>query len=376
MLGALITAGQHSRDLLSGLDFVVVPLALLPAVQDTQLPVVILVTSAEEVPAARAAGADAVIADTESALASVDGVDAVLSDSGPARKVASPEAARMAFASGADLVLYDLPTMVGRVIATLAAGRRADRSPTDREPFVLLSGMLGDASLWDGVARRLADVVLPWPARIDLDDSVSEMAASVLAEAPSRFALGGHSLGAIVALQIMRQAPERVSRLALFNASARGPVQAQQDAWARWRRRTAHGEFDQVGAELALATLAASRRNDMALVEASIRMARAVGADGFLRQLSAQSTRPDSRDNIAAITVPVLVVAGELDEICPPALQREVVERCPHAELISIDGAGHMLPLESPDLLAEHLRAWFARSAGVEPPVWTVSLDQ
>ncbi len=362
LLGALTTADHVPSEVLRGLDFVAVdgagPFGPVSRGWPAGLPVVVLVTAADQVALARAAGADAVIAEAESALTSLDGVDAVLSDRGPARRVTSPQAARTAFASGADLVLYDLPAMLGRVLASLEEGRRPR---TGREPLVLLSGMLGDASLWDGVAAQLGDLVLPCPARTDLDDSVVEMASSVLAEAPSRFALAGHSLGAIVALEIMRQAPERVSRLILVSASARAPVEAQQRAWARWRQRALDGEFDQVAAELALATLGPSGRDRPAVVDANLRMAHTVGVAGFLRQLSAQSTRPDRRADLAAITVPVLVVSGELDEICPPARQRELLEYCPGAELFSIEGGGHMLPLDSAHALAEHLRRWLGR---------------
>jgi pimeloyl-ACP methyl ester carboxylesterase len=164
----------------------------------------------------------------------------------------------------------------------------------------------------------------------------------------------------VVALEIVRQAPERVTRLVLFNASGRGPSEAQQDAWAAWRRRTEDGEFEQVAAELASATLPPSRRGDTALVETNGRMAHTVGPDGFIRQLSAQATRPDSLASVGAITVPVLVVSGELDEICPPALQEELVAHCPGARLVSVAGAGHMAPLEAPDELADELRRWFA----------------
>lgn len=363
LLGALITADLACSDVLSGLDFAAVNGAVAYELVSprAQLPVLVLVTAADQVAPARAAGADAVIAEAESALTPLDGVDAVLSDRGRARRVTSPEAARTAFASGADLVLYDLPAMFGRVLTSLGEGRPTHRPPTGREPLVLLSGMLGDASLWDGVAAQLGDLVLPCPARIDLDDSVIEMASSVLAEAPSRFALAGHSLGAIVALEIMRQAPERVSRLILVNASARAPVEAQRRAWARWRQRALDGEFEEVAAELALATLGPSGRARPAVVDANLRMAHTVGVDGFLRQLSAQSTRPDSRADLAAIRVPVLVVSGERDEICPPARQRELLEYCPGAELVSIEGGGHMLPLDSAHALAEHLRRWLGR---------------
>ena len=102
--------------------------------------------------------------------------------------------------------------------------------------------MLGDASLWDEVAPSLSEIAQVRMARIDFDDSIAGMAATVLASAPERFALAGHSLGAIVALEIMRQAPRRVTRLALLNASARPADEAQLEAWARMR----DGEFGTV----------------------------------------------------------------------------------------------------------------------------------
>lgn len=370
-LGVLGTAeqltllGQISPQLVDGLDVVAlsgpVGTGLVRWLQARTCTVLILVTSVEQLSPALASAADGVITTAEAAMPSSASVDAVLSDTGPQRRVTSVAAARRAFAAGADLVLYDLGAMLADLVDTLPHGRVPTHAALEREPLVLLSGMLGDATLWDPVAGLVADLVAPWPGRIDLDDSVPEMAASVLAEAPPRFALAGHSLGAIVALEIVREAPDRVTRLVLLNASARGPVEAQVEAWSRWRQRTVDGEFDQVVAELAVTTLGQARRSDTALVRANARMARSIGAEGFVRQLSAQATRPDSRDSLGSIRVPVLVMSGELDEVCPPARQHELVDACPAAELVSIPGGGHMLPLDSPDAVAGHLRAWLTR---------------
>jgi 4-hydroxy-2-oxoheptanedioate aldolase len=217
-----------------------------------------------------------------------------------------------------------------------------------REPLVLLPGMLGDASLWDDVAPALADVAMVRFGRIDFDDTIAGMAATVLASAPDRFALAGHSLGGIVALEIVRQAPGRVSRLALLNTSARPASDAQLSAWEAMRA----GAFDHVAREFAQAN---GRDGTVERVEA---MARAVGSRVLDRQLRAQATRPDSRPSLARIAVPTLVVTGAEDQICPRPLQEELAATLPRPEYVVIEGAGHMTPLEQGATVAAHLRTW------------------
>ena len=285
--------------------------------------------------------------------------------------VGSIQVAARAFAAGDTAVMYNVQLLLGQLFTGLVAARPAvgalpsTSGATDqvgtratREKLVLVPGMLGDATVWDGVAAELLDVAAPQFARIDLDDSITEMAASVLATAPDRFALAGHSLGAIVALEIMRQAPERVTRLALINASGRGPSAEQQAAWAASITALETGHFTEIAAALARSTLAPHRRDDSGLVETNQRMAFAVAADGMRRQLRAQQARTSYLDDLARFAVPVLIVSGGLDEVCPPERQAELLAHCPRARLVTMADAGHMTPLEQPAALAAHLRTW------------------
>jgi pimeloyl-ACP methyl ester carboxylesterase len=174
------------------------------------------------------------------------------------------------------------------------------------------------------------------------------MAATVLAAAPERFALAGHSLGAIVALEIIRQAPRRVTRLALLNASARPADDAQLKMWAGMRDR----EFATVVRAFAEAN---ARDGTHERVES---MAHAVGPRGMRRQLAAQATRPDSRPALRDIVVPTLVLTGAEDRICPRPLQEELAAGISGARHAVVEGAGHMAALDQPEDVAAHLKTW------------------
>lgn len=228
---------------------------------------------------------------------------------------------------------------------------------TPRSELVLLSGMLGDHSVWAGVATDLADIAHSCFPRIDQADTISSMAFDVLAQAPERFAVAGHSLGGIVALQVLRDAPERVTRIALVNTSGRDASTSQLQAWAELAVRTRAGEFEAVAQELGRHTLPECRR-EADLVARNVAMAASVGAPGLLRQLAAQSSRPDSRPHLVDVRLPTLVVSGALDHVCPPELQEELASGIPGARHVVLEATGHMAPLESPHELARALREW------------------
>ncbi|GAA3388256.1 alpha/beta fold hydrolase [Cryptosporangium minutisporangium] len=224
--------------------------------------------------------------------------------------------------------------------------------------LVLLPGMLGSADGWADVVFRLGSDTAIHVGRIDQHDTIAGLAAGVLAGSPSEFALAGHSLGGIVALEMVRQQPSRIRRLALLNSSARPPTDAQRAAWRGWDARIAAGEFDAVARELAVATLPASRAD---LVERNARMASAVGAVGFRRQLAAQQSRTDARPRLAAITVPTVVIRGDLDQVSPAPMQHELAHGIPDATLHVLPEVGHMSPLEAPDAVVALLREWLDR---------------
>lgn len=287
--------------------------------------------------------------------------------------ISTAGAAAVELERGAGLVVYNLQAAVTQLFATLAApasvpaaavapGTAPDIAPaTDRVPLVLLSGMLATAKVWAGVVSGLPEGLDVRHARIDLDDTVEEMARNVLASAPPRFAVAGHSLGGIVAMEVIRQAPTRVAGMALFNTSGGSGSPAQLAAWNQSLARIDAGEFGAVAEELAHATVPPERAD---LVERNLAMAAEVGRDGLRRQLQAQIARPDARAHLPRVAVPVLVVSGDEDEVSPTPLQEELVRTIPGARHLTVADCAHLSPLERPEQVLAALEDWWQTLEG------------
>ena len=214
--------------------------------------------------------------------------------------------------------------------------------PRLRTPLLLLPAMGCDGQLW---ARQIVD--LAGLAQVEFgdlsqDDTLSAMAARVLASAPPRFAVAGVSLGGYVAMEIVRQAPERVTRIALFGT--RGSMDG--------RPRTVAGQG-------MLATAPAADPHLSANVSGPAQaMADRVGPVVFERQQRALLARPDISEAIAAIAVPTLVAVGDRDRICTPDDALALSLRIAGARFHLLRGCGHLAPMERPGEVTAVLRQW------------------
>jgi pimeloyl-ACP methyl ester carboxylesterase len=223
--------------------------------------------------------------------------------------------------------------------------------------LLLLPGLLCDARLWRDQMQALAGQVECHVADLTQDDSIPAMAARALTAAPARFALCGLSMGGYVAFEILRQAPERVTRLALLDTSARPDTPEQ----ARRRRGlmalTRSGRFRGVTPRL-LPQLVHPAHLEGPVAEEVMAMAERIGKDAFLRQQAAILGRPDSRPLLPGIRIPSLVGVGEADVLTPPVLAEEIAAGIPGARLALLPGCGHLPPLEDPAATTALLRDW------------------
>ncbi len=226
------------------------------------------------------------------------------------------------------------------------------------EPLVLVPGLTCTAELYAPQWRRLGVGRQVLVAEHRLDESLGAIVERLLAAAPSRFALCGLSMGGYIAFEVMRQAPGRVSRLALLDTSARPATPETNALRADMIALAQAGQFERVMAMMWQRLVAPARREDQALREIVRRMALETGAAGFARQQRAIMGRPDSRAAFGAIKVPTLVLVGSEDILTPPAESAEIAAGIADARLVTIPGCGHLSTLESPDTVCEALANW------------------
>lgn len=235
--------------------------------------------------------------------------------------------------------------------------------PTQPRP-IMIPGNMCDGRLWRGGGAAITvalDEAIDAPL---LDQStIADMATATLnAAGPGPLLPVGFSMGAIVALDMARQAPDRIAGLVLIgvNAGADLPERAahrpQQQAEVR-----AGGLERVLVEELKPNYLATVSRRDAALLALLRDMGLALGENSFVPQSEALRTRADLTAVLAEFVGPVLLLCGAEDALCPPEWHRRWAALARRAELHVVAGAGHMLPLEAPGAVANIIRNWRER---------------
>lgn len=229
-------------------------------------------------------------------------------------------------------------------------------------PFTLclLPGLLCDASVWEAQRRDLADLVEIRTCDFLGLDSIEAMARLALGLADGPLAVAGHSMGGRVALELLRQAPERVARLALLDTGVHpaGPAEpAQRQALVDLARREGMAALTRAWLPPMVHPDRLGDRALMAPLEAMVQRATPAIYEGQVRALLG---RPDATGLLAGITCPTLVLVGREDSWAPVARHEQIAAQIPGATLRIIEQCGHMSTVERPDEVTAALRAWLA----------------
>lgn len=229
------------------------------------------------------------------------------------------------------------------------------------QPIVLVPGLNCTAECYAGQIPALwqfGTVTIPDHKR---GSTMAEIAAAILRDAPPTFALAGFSLGGYIVFEMLRQAPERITRLALIDTMAR------LDTPDRLLKRHDAIRLAQAGKLRQLVTanypdsVHPAHADHPEIRDISIRMALANGPEVYVNQQQAIIGRPDSSPDLPNIRVPTTVIVGEADAITPPSDAHSMADAIPDARLITIAGAGHMSPTEQPAAVAAALVGWLSR---------------
>ena len=233
-----------------------------------------------------------------------------------------------------------------------------------RTPLLLLPGLLEDADAFAHQAAGLAEAAEITVADLTVSRTMADLARDALRQAPAgRIAIAGHSMGGYVALEILRQAPERVAKLALLNTNAR-PDSAESTENRRRLMALAPKDFDAVVSTLMQRQMTAEHLADATITATITQMAKAVGPEAFARQQEAIMGRIDSRPHLAKIDCPTLVLAAREDVIMPLEVMQEIADAIPASRLVVVEASGHMATLEQPEAVTAALHAWLIGEPG------------
>jgi pimeloyl-ACP methyl ester carboxylesterase len=215
-------------------------------------------------------------------------------------------------------------------------------------PIVLIPGLLASPRLYGEqipALWRLGPVTVADHTR---DESMAAIARRILSSAPTRFALVGLSMGGYISFEILRQAPDRVARVALLDTTARPDIPEQSEQRRAQIELARSGRFAEVPDLLFPRFVHRMQRNNESLRGVVRTMASEVGPDGFIRQQTAIMGRPDSRPGLGAIRCPTLVLVGDGDELTPPDRAAEMANGIAGARLVRVPDSGHLSTLEQP----------------------------
>jgi pimeloyl-ACP methyl ester carboxylesterase len=226
-------------------------------------------------------------------------------------------------------------------------------------PLVLLPGMMCDARLWAPLMGAFARRTVIHGA-ISEHDTVEALATEILAQAPPRFALAGLSMGGIVAMEIVRQAPARVERLALLDTNPLAELPEVRARRAPQIAKARAGRLREVMRDEMKPLYLAENAEETRILDLCMDMALSLGPEVFGRQSRALAARPDQRETLRTYRGEALVLMGEEDRLCPRDRHDLMHALLRRSRLAIVVGAGHLPTLEQPTRTMSEVTTWLS----------------
>ena len=223
--------------------------------------------------------------------------------------------------------------------------------------LLLIPGMMCDARMWGDLSGLPCAVQ---HANMTGADNVQALAAAILHKAPPCFDLAGLSMGGILAMEVLRQAPNRVTRLALLDTNPRAETAETQALRAPQIARALSDNLLGVMHDTIPRYFAQTQPK---LADLCLEMALSLGPQTYAQQSVALRDRPDQTATLAAYHGPALVLMGEHDRLCPRDRHDQMHALMPKSRLVIIPNAGHLPILENPSATQNALLDWLNQPA-------------
>ena len=227
--------------------------------------------------------------------------------------------------------------------------------------LVMLPGTLCDERIFSRQSRALRGKVRMVCASYSRMKDRSRWLSQLLASLPNRFHVAGFSLGGLMALELLRAAPERIEGLALIASNAQPASLLSKKKSARLRKLWLDRGPAEVAKQVKPAYFhhEAKRRLHQQLV---FDMALGTPRRSAFEEFEWAAERPSSLDDLAQFKGKLLAISGAQDRLCPPAWQRAMLAAQPRMQWIELPRCGHFLPLEAPAALSKTLGNWVLES--------------
>ncbi|PID21313.1 alpha/beta hydrolase [Sporosarcina sp. P3] len=233
--------------------------------------------------------------------------------------------------------------------------------PEYAENLVLIPGLNNTKQTWDGVLEALPKSINAFPVDVPAIPNIDEIAKELLQDLPERFHLIGHSFGGFVALSILANAPERVSALSLVGTNAQADSEAGKELRKKAIARVEAGEYEEMVNASAHRTFHPDNLDNTKLQEIREQMLKDYGPERYIAHAKAIMEKPDRSSLLANTDIPYLFIASKDDVVVPLESTKAMLKDAPNAEFKTIEGTGHLAPLEQPEALAELLLPWLEK---------------
>lgn len=237
------------------------------------------------------------------------------------------------------------------------------------EPLLFLPGMMCDARLFAPQIAEFSGDRAVHVAPIGGFETIEEIADAVIFHAPPRFALAGLSMGGIVALEIFRRVPKRVTRLALLDTNPNSETPARAAEREPQIVKVKAGKLEEIMRDEMKPAYLAPGPARLEVLKTVMDMSMALGPAVFERQSRALQRRPDQQKTLKLVNVPTLILCGRHDSLCPVMRHQFMADMIRGATLEIIEDAGHLPTLETPAKVNAALRRWLDDALPLREPV-------